>query len=158
MELPRQYKGKQLVSAAPFWYQSLHKQKTAFSVYMGVTGWDAYAPIATGKSSNWMNSIACMRKGGVRWLMIHKEWFAERARGEQIEASIKLKPVANDGERILYDLSQLSISPQKDVYLPPRNTSLPKEKPKEVVLDVDIFAMQQFKCPIDSAAQHHLEP
>ena len=157
LDIPRQYKGKQLVSAAPFWYQTAHQQPIAFSVYMGVTGWDAYAPIAVGSSSDWNASARCMRKGGIRWLVIHKDWFEDPAQAARIRQQLSLQPVF-DGEQLLYDLSSLSTSPMKDVYLPPRNTKLPEERPQEELLDVDIFSMQQSKCPIDSAAPHHQGP
>ncbi|MEC7985727.1 MAG: hypothetical protein VX278_11230 [Myxococcota bacterium] len=158
LDIPRQYKGKQLVSAAPFGYQRLHQQPIGFSVYMGVTGWDAYAPIASGVSSDWNAAVRCMRKGGIRWLVVHKNWFAESSAADTIRAKLSIKPIWDDGERLLYDLSTLNISPMKDVYLPPRNTGLPETRPEEEILDPDIFSMQQTKCPIDSAARHRPGP
>ena len=159
VSIPRQFQSRQLVSPAPFLYQMHHKQPMAISVYMGVTAWDAYAPIATGRAKSWKDALKCMRKGGLRWLMIHRDWFQEHKQGEAIVDRIELKPVEDDGVRVLYDLSELDIEPLSDVYLPPRNTRLPEEPPPALdTLHRDIFLMQQDKCPIDSAAQHHREP
>lgn len=160
IDIPRQLRGQQLVSAQPFLYQMQHGQPLAISVYMGVTGWDAYAPIALGHSADWSQAFACMRKGGLRWAMIHTDWYPSVEDGQKEIEQISISPVATDGKRYLYDLSQLSIQPIEDVYLPPRNTSLPDQSPakEEIPLDVNLFSMVQSKCPIDSAAQHHPEP
>ena len=127
---------------------------------MGVTGWDAYAPIAIGKSTNWAQAFSCMRKGGLRWVMIHTDWFTSIEEGNKVIDQIAISPKATDGTRYLYDLSVLSVKPMEDVYLPPRNTSLPDSPPPqdEIPLDADLFSMVQSKCPIDSAAQHHPKP
>ena len=160
VDIPRQLRGQQLVSAQPFLYQMQHDQPLAISVYMGVTGWDAYKPIAMGESTNWSKAFICMRKGGLRWAMIHTDWFPSIEEGEKVIEQISLPIAATDGKRYLYDLSKLTIEPMKDVYLPPRNTSLPDRPPpkEDVPLDVDLFSMVQSKCPIDSAAQHHPKP
>ena len=160
IDIPRQLHGKQLVSAQPFLYQTKHEQPLAISVYMGVTGWDAYAPIAIGKSTNWAQAFSCMRKGGLRWVMIHKDWFASIEEANKVVDQIEMSPKETDGTRYLYDLSSLSVKPMEDVYLPPRNTSLPDSPPpqEEIPLDTDLFSMVQNKCPIDSAAQHHPKP
>mgnify|MGYP001257199954 CR=1 FL=1 len=160
IDIPRQLHDQQLVSAQPFLYQMKHDQPLAISVYMGVTGWDAYAPIAFGKSTNWSQAFSCMRKGGIRWVMIHTDWFPSMKEGKKVIDQISLSATSNDGKRYLYDLSNLAVAPMEDVYLPPRNTALPDFLPpkEEIPLDVDLFSMVQGKCPIDSAAQHHPKP
>ena len=72
---------------------------------MGVTGWDAYAPIAIGKSASWAQAFSCMRKGGLRWVMIHKDWFASIEEANKVVDQIKMSPLQTDGTRYLYDLS-----------------------------------------------------
>ena len=90
--------------------------------------------------------------------MVHKDWFPDSTQGQKVQSSIVLKPIEDDGKRVLYDLSSLKIQPIQNVYLPPRNTGLPEKRPEKELLNVDIFSMQQFKCPIDSAARHHQGP
>ena len=160
IDIPRQLHGKQLVSAKPFLYQQSHGQSLAISVYMGVTGWDAFAPIALGESSDWDAAFACMRKGGIRWVMIHTQWYPTKEAGEKVIQQISMPSFSSDGERYLYDLSTMSVDVLADVYLPPRNTALPDSPlPKnEIPLNTNIFSMVQKKCPIDSAAQHHQVP
>lgn len=160
IDIPRQLHGEQLVSAKPFLYQQSHHQALAISVYMGVTGWDAYAPIALGSSTDWEASFSCMRKGGLRWVMIHTNWYPTKTEGMNVIDQISLSATASDGVRYLYDLSTLSIQPLEDVYLPPRNTGIPEVPPSksDIPLDMNIFSMVQRKCPIDSAAQHHQVP
>lgn len=159
VEIPRQWRGRQLVSAQPFLYQQQHKQPLAISIYMGVTGWDAYAPIALGVSENWKETMHCLRKGGIRWMMIHTEWYVSTQMALQEIAKIPLQPSFQDEERYLYDLSSLSSTPINDVFLPPRNTLVQPDSMfrEEIPLELDIFSMVQHKCPIDSAAQHHQE-
>ena len=92
--------------------------------------------------------------------MIHTDWYPSIEEGKQVIEQIPISPTATDEKRYLYDLSQLSVQPMEDVYLPPRNTSLPDRPPskEEIPLDVNLFSMVQSKCPIDSAAQRHPKP
>jgi hypothetical protein len=150
-DVPRQYRGRQLASGRVFLAQMLHRQPIPYSVYVGVTAWDSYAGTASGKPERWERTLRCLGRSGFRWLMVHRDWFADASDSRGLEAlSLRHPPDADDGTRALFRL--LDFQGGEAPSLLPFQPG-PAAEGSLAGLSDEVFGRMQPKCPMGEGAQ-----
>ena len=112
VEMPRIRPDHMLSRGFIFLAQTRHHMPIPAAINLGVARWDRYLPIMVGESPDWNQSAACLRDGGLRWVVVHQEWF-----GGAEEASVTVEglraaagpPVAVEGDLLLFDLSRVRV-------------------------------------------------
>ncbi len=121
VEIPRQYQGRFLASGQVFLAQTAHRQPIPVSVHLGVTEWDAFEPVLRGQAEDWTRAFSCLRKGGFRWLVVHRNHYPDAQLAQSAIAGMgqALAPNFDDGADLLFDLSGLTVSAADKTKLPP---------------------------------------
>lgn len=107
LDLPRTWKGQVLAPGAVFLFQTVHGQPLPFALNLGVSPLDTWSPVRTGGASRWDDPVACLRSRGIRWVVVHGDWYddprdaRETARGL---SAVVGPPLAMEGTRLLFDL------------------------------------------------------
>jgi len=154
VEIPRQFQGRFLASGKVFLAQTAHEQPIPVSVHLGVTAWDAYAPVLTGTSTDWPQTLRCLARGGFRWLVVRPEHYAVSGTAQAALRGISAVVQAQtEGEIALFDLSSLGEVPAPGRFLPPFSPEpLGTVGPEHPAMDVEKgdqeFARVVPGCPV----------
>jgi hypothetical protein len=154
VEIPRQFQGRFLASGRVFLAQTVHEQPVPVSVHLGVTAWDAYAPVLTGMATDWPQTLRCLARGGFRWLVVRPDHYADpgSARAAIRGISSVVAP-RTEAEVVVFDLSSLGEAPAPDRLLPPfspepLSTVGPEHPAMDVKKGAKEFARVVPGCPV----------
>jgi hypothetical protein len=155
--VPRMYRNRFLASGKVFLAQTAHRRPQPVSIHLGVTAWDAYAPVLYGQSEDWESSLRCLARGGFRWLAVHGDWFAEGEAAAQVTAIEQVlgSPGRSDGDTYLFDLSLLGEPLASKRFLAPFSPQQgPEGAPTHAPQPVDEGSEEMARvvpgCPVDS--------
>jgi len=112
VEMPRIRTHHMLSRGFIFLAQTRHHMPIPAAINLGVARWDKYLPIMVGKSPDWNQSAACLRDGGLRWVVLHQEWFGSAEKASLAVEGLRAAagpPVAVEGDRLLFDLSRVRV-------------------------------------------------
>ncbi len=139
VEIPRQFQGRFLASGRVFLAQTVHEQPIPVSVHLGVTAWDAYAPVLTGTTTDWPQTLRCFARGGFRWLVVRPEHYADPGSAQAALRGISsVVPPRTEGEVVVFDLSFLGETPAQSRFLPPFSPEpLSTVGPEHPAMDVE---------------------
>lgn len=117
LDIPRFWRGRRLVRGTLFLAQSLHERPLAITLDVGLTGWDWYEPVRTGRYGDYGAFLRCLHARGVRWLVVHPAWFAAPGDGDRILRALEEAagpPHHRGSEAVLYDLDELDALDEPD--------------------------------------------
>lgn len=122
VDIPRVIGRTPVAPGLYFLAQTRHQQPMAASINPGNSAWDAYLPVLRGVARDWGAAAACLRRGGLRWVVVHRGWFDDGALASRAASGLLAAagpPVADDGDIAVFDLGPPPSSPP---LLPPPTT------------------------------------
>lgn len=113
-EVPRLYKDYTTSHGHLFLAQTEHERPVPFTINIGASPWDSYAPLARGVAPDWGAAAACLRSAGYRYLVLHRDHFSEPRVAEEALRGLSRSatPVEDDGLRVLFDLGPVEDPPR----------------------------------------------
>jgi hypothetical protein len=121
VDIPRVIGRTPLAPGLYFLAQTAHGQPMAATINPGNSAWDAYLPVLRGVTTDWRLAADCLRKGGLRWAVIHRTWFDDTSLAMRAASGLAAAagpPVADDGDIAVFDLG----IPAGQAALPPPTT------------------------------------
>jgi hypothetical protein len=107
VDIPRVIGRTPLAPGLYFLAQTAHQQPMAATINPGNSVFDAYPPVLRGIAHDWTVAADCLRRGGLRWVVVHRGWLDDAALAARTTAGLTAAagpPVADDGDVVLYDL------------------------------------------------------
>lgn len=118
VDIPRVIGRTPLAPGLYFLAQTRHHQPMMASINPGNSAWDAYLPVLRGVAKDWGSAADCLRRGGLRWVVIHRTWFDDSSLAARAASGLSAAagpPIADDGNVAVYDLGV----PTASLSLPP---------------------------------------
>ena len=112
VDIPRLWRDTELMSGAPFLFQTVHHLPIAVAINSGRAPWDHWRPVERGYSPAWGAAAACLGQAGFRWVAVHPGWLDEaEAREGEVAAPAGLvaavgSPVAQYDGVLIFELSK----------------------------------------------------
>ena len=122
VEIPRDFRDRSLSPTRSFLAQTQHEQGLPLSISTGVTRWDAFLPVRTGRSTSWDLDLRCLARGGFAWLVVDREGYLNPAVAEEAIAGIEGvvgRAAASDTRWRVYALSGLGERPSEKRFFSP---------------------------------------
>ena len=129
VDIPRLIPGQYLTHGAIFLAQTRHRHPIPLAVNLGRGTNDYFRPSAQGQAADWAQAMACLAVSGMRWVMIHEDWFPDAAAGRFCTTEIAAAlgpPVKRAGPKVLFDLQSVRKMPRLEPDLCPHGWD-PKE-------------------------------
>lgn len=107
VDIPRLYRGSRGTAGIAFLAQSRHEQPILSTINLGDRPWDASTAVASGWSEDWPRVVFDLRASGVRWVVVHPDWFGLGTDPQRAAWGIGQgagQPRAVEGGAMLWDL------------------------------------------------------
>jgi len=120
VDIPRVVRTTPQASGQVFLGQMHHGQPITASINPGASAWDTWPPALRGASRDWRADVACLRRGGVRWVVLHPDWFDEDGLLRRTVADLTqvVGPPKSQAAVVVFDLGEVTASPPA---LPPQS-------------------------------------
>ena len=108
IEVPRLWPKQFLARGSIFMAQVRHEKPIPVAINLGLPLMDHYQPLTQGKATDWKGVAACLRKRGMRWLVMHTHLMPagkQTARGMKQLRQLLGEPAASEKGSHLFDLS-----------------------------------------------------
>lgn len=107
-DIPRHFPGTQTGHGYLYLAQTQHEAAIPVAIDMGISRMDDYLPVSQGISADWSQAAACMARNGIRWVVVHSDWFNDRDGAKKCAeglAGVVGSPLASDSGDLLFDLN-----------------------------------------------------
>ena len=114
VDVPRFFHRSRVARGFTFLAQTRHRRPIPVAINMGISRYDAYRPVTRGLADDWSHAAACLRRGKIRWLMVHPRWYEDKAAAEHTVRELSKvlgAPVFRGRDEVLFDLSRLARDP-----------------------------------------------
>ena len=111
-EIPRLLPGITVARCTMYMAQISHGQPTTVAINLGLTRWDDDLALTRGFSDDWNATAYCLRKGGLRWVMVHKRQFQTPREARECVGGLRRAvgpPVAETADHALWDLANIKL-------------------------------------------------
>lgn len=112
VEFPRIRPDQMLSRGIVVLAQARHHRPIPAAINLGMSRWDKYLPIMVGSAADWTQSAACLRDGGFRWAVVHRDWFGNDEEADEAIQGLRDAagaPVAEEGDALLFDLAMVTV-------------------------------------------------
>ncbi len=109
VDIPRFRPGHKLTPGMMFTAQTRHGHPMPVGININRGFFDGYSPLVSMQVRSWREVAHCLRRRGYRWVVVHRKLFSDRQRGQPCLRGFEqaVGKVADDGSRVLFDLSKL---------------------------------------------------
>ena len=110
VDIPRMFAGTRVARGYTFLAQTRHGRPIPVAINLGIARYDAYRPVAQGLADDWSRAAACLRRGRIRWVVLHPPWYETRGDLETAVAGLSAAvgpPAQQDPRTVMFDLSRL---------------------------------------------------
>ncbi len=114
VDIPRFRPGKTLTVGQMFTAQTRHGHPVPVGININRGFFDDYSPLVGLQAGSWTPVAHCLRRRGYRWVVVHRDRFADRGLAQACVQGLKqaVGQGVDDGVRVLFDLRKL---PARDV-------------------------------------------
>ena len=110
VDVPRFFSGSHVARGYTFLAQTRHERAIPVAINMGIARYDAYRPVTRGLADDWTHAAVCLRKGKIRWLVVHTKWYADKDDADHTIRQLNkvlVSPVFRGRDEVLYDLTRV---------------------------------------------------